>query len=193
VSQDDRYQVKYHNIDGGEEKSNDFDGVVIGIGIKPNIDLAKTAGIEIDNGILVNKYLQTNFPDIFAAGDVSNFFNMGLRMRQRVEHEDNANSMGMRAGLNMSGSMEKYTHFPFFYSDLFDLGYEAIGELNKNYQIYSDWIDPFTKGTIYYLEDGKIRGLIFWNFWGKVDKGRQIIEEGKTYKISDLTNLFKDD
>lgn len=190
VKQGDQFQVEYRQTDSEENDSKIFDGVVVGIGTHPNISLAKDAGIEIDRGILVNENLQTNFSEIFAAGDVCNFFNQVLGIRQRVEHEDNANTMGMRAGLNMSGLTEKYKHFPFFYSDLFDLGYEAIGELNKEYDIYSDWIEPYKKGTVYFLHDGKIRGLIFWNLWGNVDKGRQIIQEGKTYQIANLKNMF---
>jgi hypothetical protein len=101
--------------------------------------------------------------------------------------------MGTRAGLNMAGNMEEYDHFPFFYSDLFDLGYEAIGELNKDFEIFEDWIEPYKKGTIFYLHDGKIRGLIFWNLWGKVDQGREIIKAGNTYKESDLPGMFTED
>jgi len=167
--------------------------VIVGIGIKPNLFLAEEAGLEIDDGIVVNEYLQTSDPDIFAAGDVANFMNTGLGKRVRVEHEDNANTMGSAAGHNMSAEMEKYDHFPFFYSDLFDLGYEAVGEMNKNFQIFEDWIDEFKKGTIYYLDEGQIRGLIFWNLWGQVEKGRKVISEGNTFQDSDLQGLFAED
>jgi hypothetical protein len=107
-----------------------------------------------------------------------------------VEHEDNALSMGKLAGQNMTGLMKKYENLPFFYSDLFDLGYEAVGELNKAYQTHSDWIEKYKKGTIFYLDNGKIRGLVFWNLWGKVDQGRQIIREAKTYKKDELAKLI---
>ena len=100
--------------------------------------------------------------------------------------------MGATAGQNMSGLMEKYDYFPFFYSDLFDLGYEAIGDVNKELDIYSHWIDPFTKGTIFYLEESKIRGLVFWNLWGKIDQGRKLISEGQTHQKSELADLFSE-
>ncbi len=191
--QDEHYQVTYQHVNEDSEKSSDFDVVIVGIGIKPNVYLAEEAGLEVEDGIVVNEYLQTSDPDIFAAGDVAYFFNPGLGKRVRVEHEDNANSMGAAAGRNMAAEMKKYDHFPFFYSDLFDLGYEAVGEMNKDLDIYEDWIEEFKQGTVYYLDEGQIRGLIFWNLWGQVDKGRKVITEGKTYQQSELKGLFSEE
>jgi 3-phenylpropionate/trans-cinnamate dioxygenase ferredoxin reductase component len=187
----DQFKVQYHNIEDHQVADAPFDVVIVGIGIKPNTALGVTAGIEVDNGIIVNENLQTNFPDIFAAGDVANFKHIPLGKRVRVEHEDNANSMGMLAGQNMSGESQKYDHFPFFYSDLFDLGYEAVGDFDKDLEIFEDWIEPFKQGTIFYLEDDKIRGIIFWNLWDKVDQGRELIQSGKSFTKSDLKRMFK--
>jgi 3-phenylpropionate/trans-cinnamate dioxygenase ferredoxin reductase component len=189
----DNYIVQYKDVQTGSISEEKFDVVIVGIGIKPNTELAEKTKFDVDNGILVNEYLQTNFSDVYAAGDVANFFHQGLGKRMRVEHEDNANKMGTIAGENMSGKKQIYDHFPFFYSDLFDLGYEAVGELNKDYQIYEDWIEPFKKGTIFYMKDQKVHGLIFWNLWGKVDQGRDIITKGESYQTADLDGLFKDD
>jgi NADPH-dependent 2,4-dienoyl-CoA reductase/sulfur reductase-like enzyme len=186
------YIVRYKDINTKTISEDMFDAVVVGIGIKPNTELAEKAGIEVDNGILVNEYLQTNFSDIYAAGDVANFFHKGLGHRTRVEHEDNANTMGSIAGENMAGEKRVYDHFPFFYSDLFDLGYEAVGELNKDFEIYENWIEPFKKGTIFYLKDDRVRGLIFWNLWEKVDQGRDLISQGDTVQMSDLLGTFTD-
>jgi 3-phenylpropionate/trans-cinnamate dioxygenase ferredoxin reductase component len=190
---DEGYEVNYKHVDQDEVKQETFDGVIVGIGIKPNVYLAEAAGLEVDDGIVVNETLQTSNPDIFAAGDVAFFLNPGLGKRVRVEHEDNANRMGAAAGNNMSAEMKIYDHFPFFYSDLFDLGYEAVGEMNKDFEIFEDWVDEFKKGAIYYLDNGKIRGLIFWNLWGQVDKGSKLISEGKTYQKSDLQGMFTKD
>jgi len=188
----DHFLVKYRQKDSEVSCEKEFDAVIVGIGIKPNLKLAKDAGLDVEDGIVVNQYLQTSDPNIFAAGDVAYFKNKGLKKRMRVEHEDNANTMGMLAGKNISGDMESYDHIPFFYSDLFDLGYEAVGEMNKDFVIFSDWIEPFKKGTIFYLKNNKIRGLIFWNLWGKVDKGRDLIREGKKYQLDELKGLFTD-
>lgn len=187
----DGFKVKYHSIEDKSSTETVFDTVIAGIGIKPNTALAEACGIDVDDGITVNEYLQTNQPDVFAAGDVANFFHIPLGKRVRVEHEDNAKTMGMLAGKNMSGDLKKYDHFPFFYSDLFDLGYEAIGEFNKDFEIFEDWIEPFKQGTIFYLQNGQIRGLIFWNLWDKVKQGQSVISSGQKYQKSDLEGMFR--
>ncbi|MGD0003141.1 MAG: FAD-dependent oxidoreductase [Anaerolineaceae bacterium] len=124
------------------------DGVVAGISLQPNVDLAERAGLKVDNGVVVNENLLTNHPNIYSAGDVAVFFNPALGKRMRVEHEDNANTMGRQAGRNMAGATEPYHHLPFFYSDLFELGYEAVGELDPRYQIVSDWTVPYQEGVV---------------------------------------------
>jgi len=118
------------------------DLAVAGLGIVPNTDLGQQAGAKIDNGIVVDEHLRTTVADIYAAGDVANFYNPALDMRLRVEHEDNANTMGRAAGRAMAGSNEPYDHLPFFYSDLFELGYAAVGELDSPLQSFSDWNEP---------------------------------------------------
>ena len=168
----------------GQELSVDI--VVAGLGIQPNVDLAVQAGIIVDNGIVVDELLRTNVPDIYAAGDVANFFNPALGMRMRVEHEDNANTMGAAAGRAMAGKGTPYTHLPFFYSDLFALGYEAVGELDPRLETVSDWKDPFREGVVYYLKDGRVRGVLLWNTWGQVDAARALIAEPGPYRAEHL-------
>ena len=151
------------------------DVIVAGLGIVPNVELAEQAGLRVENGIVVDDLLRTSAPDVYAAGDVANFFNPALGTRLRVEHEDNANTMGAAAGRSMAGKGTPYTHLPFFYSDLFALGYEAVGELDPRLQTDSVWKDRFREGVIYYLKDDKVRGVLLWNTWGQVDNARAII------------------
>jgi 3-phenylpropionate/trans-cinnamate dioxygenase ferredoxin reductase component len=153
------------------------DGVVAGIGVQPNTDLAVQTGLSVDNGVIVDEHLLTSHTDIYAAGDVAEFFNPALGKMMRVEHEDNANSMGRQAGRNMAGASELYHHLPFFYSDLFELGYEAVGELNSRYTTIADWKVPFQVGVVYYLADQRVRGVLLWNVWGKVAEARKLIAE----------------
>lgn len=155
------------------------DVVVAGLGIQPNVELAQQAGIKVENGIVVDELLQTSAPAVFAAGDVANFFNPALGIRMRVEHEDNANTMGAAAGRSMAGKGAPYTHLPFFYSDLFALGYEAVGELDPRLETQAAWKERFREGVIYYLKDGKVRGVLLWNTWGQVDNARAIIGTNK--------------
>jgi NADPH-dependent 2,4-dienoyl-CoA reductase/sulfur reductase-like enzyme len=158
-------------------KSITVDGVVAGIGIAPNVSLAEQIGMSVDNGIVVNEHLQTSVPDIYAAGDVASFQNFLLGKRTRVEHEDNANTMGKVVGRSMAGNPEPYHHLPYFYSDLFDLGYEAVGELNPKLTIVADWQEQFKKGVIYYLDQGRVRGVLLWNVWDQVEPARKLIAE----------------
>lgn len=151
------------------------DGVVAGLGITPNTTLAEAAGLPVDNGIVVDRLLRTSHPTIYAAGDVARFYNPSLDRQLRVEHEDNANTMGRQAGRNMAGQAEPYDHLPFFYSDLFDLGYEAVGDLDAKLEIVADWREPFREGVVYYLHNGRVRGVLLWNVWGQVDSARELI------------------
>jgi 3-phenylpropionate/trans-cinnamate dioxygenase ferredoxin reductase subunit len=160
--------------------------IVAGIGIQPNVELAQNAGLKVENGIVVNEFLQTSASDIYAAGDVAGFFNPALGNYIRVEHEDNANTMGRAAGRNMAGKSEPYRHLPFFYSDLFDLGYEAVGELDARLEVFADWKTPFKEGVVYYLRDGRVRGVLLWNVWGKVDAARSLISEPGSFRSGDL-------
>jgi 3-phenylpropionate/trans-cinnamate dioxygenase ferredoxin reductase subunit len=162
------------------------DGVVAGIGIQPNIELAKTAGLQTADGIVVDELLRTSRSDIYAAGDVAFFFNPALDRRLRVEHEDNANTMGRTAGRNMAGGAEKYDHLPFFYSDLFELGYEAVGEVDSRLSTLADWKEPHREGVVYYQKEGRVRGVLLWNVWGQVDAARELIASKDSFRAEDL-------
>jgi NADPH-dependent 2,4-dienoyl-CoA reductase/sulfur reductase-like enzyme len=151
------------------------DAVVAGLGVTPNVELALRAGIKVDNGIVVDERLRSSDADVWAAGDVANFHNVALDLRQRVEHESAAVGMGHHAGRAMTGSDEAFAQLPFFYSDLFDLGYEAVGLLDDRLDIVEDWSVPYREGVVYYLDNGRVRGVLLWNVWGQVEAARDLI------------------
>lgn len=182
----DRFTVR---TKGG--RSFEVDGIVAGIGIHPDLGLAEEAGLEIDNGIVVNERLETSAADIYAAGDAANFYHFALGERSRVEHEDNAVQMGKIAGRNMAGGSDVYDYTPMFYSDLFDLGYEAVGKLDSDLDTVEDWQEPFRKGTIYYLEEGRVRGVLLWNVWEKVDEARALLKEEGPFNEEDLKGRIR--
>jgi NADPH-dependent 2,4-dienoyl-CoA reductase/sulfur reductase-like enzyme len=150
------------------------DVVVAGLGIEPNVELAQGAGLEVGNGILVDAKLRAH-PDIYAAGDVANVYSEALGVRRRVEHEDAALTMGLAAGRNMAGADEPYTHLPMFYSDLFELGYEAVGEIDSRLETSAEWQVPYREGVVQYRREGRVAGVLLWNVWGKVDEARALI------------------
>lgn len=176
----------------GSGKEIPADGVVAGLGIQANTELAEQAGLKVDNGIVVDELLRTSNHDIYAAGDVANFYSAALDKRMRVEHEDNANVMGEMAGRNMAGSSDIYSHQPYFYSDLFDLGYEAVGELDSGLDIVEDWKEPYRKGVIYYLRDGYVRGVLLWNTWGQVAAATQLIAKKDRHTPATLLGKISD-
>jgi NADPH-dependent 2,4-dienoyl-CoA reductase/sulfur reductase-like enzyme len=183
---DGRWVLMIGDDHNDSDRSIVADGIVAGIGIQPNVELAKSAGLEVDNGILVDPFLQTSHPDIYAAGDVASFYNPSLQTRLRVEHEDNANTMGRIAGQGMAGERVAYEHLPFFYSDLFELGYEAVGELDARLETVVDWQEPYRKGVVYYLRDGRVRGVLLWNVWDQVEAARKLIAQSGPFRPEDL-------
>jgi 3-phenylpropionate/trans-cinnamate dioxygenase ferredoxin reductase subunit len=162
------------------------DGIIAGIGVLPNVELAQTAGLTVDNGIRVDASMRTNQPDIYSAGDVATFHNPALNKWLRVEHEDNANTMGKAAGASMAGRPISYDHLPFFYSDLFDMGYEAVGEIDSRLEMIADWKILFKEGAIYYLRGGRVRGLLLWNIFGQVDNARRMIASAGPFTPTEL-------
>jgi len=162
--------------DRGETVESDM--VIVGIGIRPSTDLADAAGLAVDNGIAVNEKLQTSDPSIYAAGDNALFPYSALGQRTRVEHWDNALNQGKHAGLNMAGADKPFTYMPYFFSDLFDFGFEAVGDVDSRLDTLADWQEEHKTGVVYYLRDGRVRGAMMCNVWDKVEAARELIATG---------------
>jgi NADPH-dependent 2,4-dienoyl-CoA reductase/sulfur reductase-like enzyme len=165
----------------------EVDGIVAGIGARPNVDLALAAGLNVDDGIVVDPFLRTSHPDVYAAGDVASFWQSALGYRRRVEHEDNATAMGRHAGRAMAGVPELYEHLPFFYSDLFDLGYEAVGDVDARLEVVADWQEPYRQGVLTYRRDGRISGVVLWNVWDRLDAARSLIGTPVTIPVDQMS------
>jgi NADPH-dependent 2,4-dienoyl-CoA reductase/sulfur reductase-like enzyme len=162
-----------------EGKKLTTDVAIAAIGLNLHLEFAKRAGLKVENGITVNSFLQTSVQNIYAAGDVAFFPSKSLDKSIRIEHWNNAQSQGKHAGQNMAGANKPFDYLPYFYSDLFDLGFEAIGELDSRLTTYADWREEFREGVVYYLNDGSVKGVLLWNVWGKVDDARLLIDRRK--------------
>ena len=164
----------------GSGRTIEADVVVAGLGLEPATDLATAAGLEVDNGIVVDELGRVaGRADVFAAGDVASFPVAALGRRFRVEHEDHAKSHGRAVGANMAGANVPYLHLPFFYSDMFDLGYEAVGEVDSRLETVEHWQEPNRKGIVAYVDESRRpRGFLFWNVWDHVELGRELIAAG---------------
>ena len=168
------------------------DAVVAGLGIVPSTELAEEVGLDVDDGILVDEHGRASArDDVFAAGDVARSPVPALSGTRRVEHEDHANTHGRRVGANMAGANEPYDHLPFFYSDLFELGYEAVGDVDSRLATVEEWAEPNRKGIVGYVDgDGRARGFLLWDTWGKVDAARELIRSGATIDGAFLRTLL---
>jgi len=153
--------------------------VVAGLGIVPSVGLAEAAGLDVERGIQVDEFARTSDASIFAAGDVAEFPYLALGVRTRVEHRDHAIQHGKRAGENMAGANLPYDHLPMFYSDFFELGWEAVGETDASLRVDPVWTAEMREGVLFYLRDDVVRGALLWNRWGLVDWARDLIRAAK--------------
>jgi NADPH-dependent 2,4-dienoyl-CoA reductase/sulfur reductase-like enzyme len=147
-------------LDNGETLAIDL--AVMGVGIRLNTELARDAGLQMgDKGsVVVDECLRTSAPDIYAAGDITAWPDPTFDRRLRVEHWDVARRQGMRAGRNMAGDEKPYTALPYFFSDLFDLSFEAWGDL-------SSWDCTVLRGSLeegsfayYYFDRDRLTGVL---------------------------------
>ena len=140
----------------------DCDFAVVGIGVAPRVELAIGAGIEVDNGILVDETLQTSAPSVFAAGDVAHAWHPFFGERIRVEHWSNALNQGPAAARAMLGQAVSYDRLPYFFSDQYDVGMEYSGHAPK-------WDEVVFRGD-------RARGqfIAFWVRAGRVIAGMNV-------------------
>ena len=181
--------VKRLTLEDG--KVLEVDAIVAGLGIDPNVELATDAGLPVANGIVVDPLGRVGGrDDVFAAGDVAAFPSPVLGGTIRVEHEDHAKTHGRRVGANMAGAAEPYDHLPFFYSDLFDVGYEAVGVLDSRLDMLVELGDVGDKGVVYYLDgERRPRGVLLWSQFGRVDDARALIRGGAPVTAGALDTL----
>lgn len=174
-------RLRAHLSDG---KALTVDEVVAAVGAEPRLELAREAGLAGHDGILVDESFRADTAGIFASGDVASFPDPVLG-RRRVEHEDHALRGGELGGRAMAGEVEAYSHIPLFYSDLFDIGYQAVGLLDSRMRTVAHWEEPLRKGVIHYLdEERRVKGVLMWNWLGKADSAREMIREGTKVSLA---------
>jgi len=171
--------------------SIESDIVIVGVGVIPETELAKSVGLAMDNGIVVNEYLETSHPDIYAAGDNALYPYKALGKSMRIEHWDHSLNQGKCAGRNMAGAHEPYIYQPYFFSDLFEFGYEATGEVDSRLETFADWQKENDTGVIYYLREGRVRGVMMCNVWDKVEMARELIREAERVTPEKLRGLIR--
>src|SRR5215470_16917534 len=139
------------------------DLVVAGIGVQPAIEVVTKSGLEVGDGILVNEYLQTSHPDVFAAGDVANYQDVLFGKRRRVEHWDNAVSQGQYCARFLMGEATPFKHVPYFFSDVFDLSYEYWGDSSSADQVVHRGDIGSNSFSVWWLHQERVRAAFVMN------------------------------
>jgi len=164
------------------------DVVVVGVGVTPRVDLAVAAGLKVENGIVVDEYLQSSTSGVYAAGDVASAWHPHYGRNVRVEHWSNALNQGLTAGANAVGGTESYTRLPYFFSDQYDLGMEYVG--------YSDPSDAVVvRGSLadrefiaFWHRDGVVTAAMNVNVWDVVEDLKAIVGGGRTLEPARLAD-----
>jgi NADPH-dependent 2,4-dienoyl-CoA reductase/sulfur reductase-like enzyme/predicted acylesterase/phospholipase RssA len=135
--------------------------VAVAIGVHPEIGFLRNSGIDCDGGIIVNQHLETNQPGIYAAGDVANFYDPIGRSRRRSEHWDNAVKQGRIAAWNMLGERQSWRTVSYFFSDVFDLTFNVVGDTEEARQrIVRGSIEDKAFSVLYLAANNTLRGAV---------------------------------
>ena len=139
------------------------DLVVAGIGVEPVVELASTSGLEVNNGIVVNEFLQTSDSNILVAGDAANYQDILFGKRRRVEHWDNAVSQGQYCARSLMGEAAPFKHVPYFFSDVFDLSYEYWGDTDGADEVVHRGDTTSNSFSVWWLREGRVRATFVMN------------------------------
>jgi len=164
--------VRSAKLSDGEEIACDL--VVAGIGVMPVTDFLAGSGLAIHDGVVVNEFLETNQPNIYAAGDVANYPDGIFGKRRRVEHWDNAVAQGQHWAREIAGHRQPFVHVPYFFSDVFDLSYELWGDSGEATEnvIRGDAHTP--SFSVWWLKDSRVVSAFVMN---RPDEERQLAPE----------------
>jgi 3-phenylpropionate/trans-cinnamate dioxygenase ferredoxin reductase subunit len=161
------------------EDLEDADLVVAGIGVTPRVELARQAGLDVDDGVLVDDRLRTSNPNVYAVGDIANVAHPVLGERIRVEHWDTAIKQGKVAAHNLAGGDEPYEELPYFFTDQYDLGMEYVGHASAEDEVVVRGSLEDREFRAFWLRDGDVVAAMHVNDWDASDAIREAVESGE--------------
>ena len=169
----------------------DADVIVVGVGVTPNVELAQSCGLNVDNGILTDSHLRTSDNDIHAAGDVANAYHPLLGRQLRVEHWANALHQPAVAAKTMLGETATYDRLPYFFTDQYDLGMEYTGytDPDAHYDVVVRGDLAAREFIAFWLHDGHLVAGMNVNIWEVTEPIRQLIESGGQVDATRLSDL----
>jgi 3-phenylpropionate/trans-cinnamate dioxygenase ferredoxin reductase subunit len=151
------------------------DLVVVGVGVTPRTELAESAGLKLDNGVITDEWLTTSSPNVYTAGDIANAWHPILQRRIRLEHWSSALNQGPAAARNMLGIKTPYERIPYFFSDQYDVGMEYSG-LAVEWDNVVFRGDPATQEFIaFWLKDGRLAAGMNVNVWDVADPIAELV------------------
>lgn len=133
------------------------DIAVAGIGVWPDTGYLEGSGLRLDNGVVVNEFLEAGAPDVYAAGDIANFMDVVYGKQRRIEHWDNAIRQGRRAAANMAGGRGEFRNVSYFYSTVFGLTFDFLGDMNGFDDVVPLGSFENKSATVLYLREGVLR------------------------------------
>ena len=164
------------------------DVVVVGIGVRPRVELAEAAGLDVDNGVVVDEQLRSSAPDVYAAGDVASAWHPHFRRHLRVEHWANALNQGITAGTNAAGGSDAYVRLPYFFSDQYDLGMEYVGHADPGDAVVVRGSVADREFIAFWQRDGVVTAAMNVNVWDVVEDLKAIIAARRPLDAGDLSD-----
>jgi 3-phenylpropionate/trans-cinnamate dioxygenase ferredoxin reductase component len=173
-------------LSNGDVEAADL--VVVGVGVTPRVDLAVAAGLDVDNGVVVDEQLRTSAPDVYAAGDVASAWHPLFRRHLRVEHWANALNQGITAGANAAGGSDVYDRLPYFFSDQYDLGMEYVGYADPGDSVVVRGSLADREFIAFWQRDGLVTAAMNVNVWDVVEDLKSIIGSRRQFDAHDLSD-----
>ena len=184
----DRSTVGAVLLADGTELAADL--VVVGVGVTPNVELARSGGLAVQDGVVLDEHLRTSDPDIVAAGDVANAYHPVLGRQLRVEHWANALHQPATAARTMLGRPASYDRLPYFYTDQYDLGMEYTG-----YAAPDDYDQVVIRGDLaarkfvaFWLRERRVLAGMNVNTWDVTEPIARIIRSGERIDTTRLAD-----
>ncbi len=162
------------------------DLVIVGVGATPNVDLAASAGLEVDNGVITDHALRTSAPDVFAAGDVASSFHPLYGRYVRVEHWANALNGGPAAARSMLGQEVSYDRVPYFFTDQYDLGMEYSGLGGPGDTVVTRGNPEDGEFIAFWMSDGRVTAGMNVNVWDVTEPIQQLIRMRRQVPVASL-------
>ena len=173
-------------VTGGRRIECDF--AVVGVGVTPRDHLARDAGLTLDNGVVVDEHLQSSAPNIYAAGDVANFWHPFFETRMRVEHWSNALNGGPAAARSMLGDPAGYDRIPYFFSDQYDVGMEYSGYAPAWDRVVFRGEREGGEFIAFWLSEGRVVAGMNVNVWDVNPQVQAIIRSRRQVDVAALTD-----